>query len=203
VIDFGRVAELCGGDKHVFATSAVAASCVETHVSIVDDCYSITTVFEAPVVASEAKCGTTYMIKVTATEDNECDQSSTGSFLVLVDGNIPENQGKCEFSRGPDAPPTLDVSEATDVCSGNMVFATVDAADSCVLGNSFASDDCREVELNTTRTEVTDAAEALSVCGSTYAITVRNVSCVAVDGTTTWCIQNWNSPNDLDLIVCS
>jgi hypothetical protein len=139
---------------------------------------------------------------VTATVKG-CDEvSSSETVLVLVDENIPENQGKCEFSRGPDAPPTLDVSKATDVCK-NTFFATVDAADSCVLGNSFASDDCREVELNTTRTEVTDAAEALSVCGSTYAITVRNVSCVAVDGTTTWCIQNWNSPNDLDLIVCS
>jgi hypothetical protein len=103
-----------------------------------------------------------------------CDEvRSSETILVLVDGNIPKNQRVCEFSRGPDAPPTLDVSKAAELCSSNMVFATVDEADSCVLGNSFASDDCREVELNTMRTNMTGTNEALSVCGSTYAIKVR------------------------------
>jgi hypothetical protein len=111
---------------------------------------------------------------VTATVKG-CDEvSSSETVLVLVDENIPENQRVCEFSRGPDVPPTLDVSKVADVCK-NTFFATVDEAESCVLGNSFASDDCREVELKTMRREVTDTSEALSICGSTYSITVRHL----------------------------
>jgi hypothetical protein len=102
-----------------------------------------------------------------------CDEvSSSDTILVLVDESIPDQQRSCKFSRGPDVPPTLDVSKAAELCK-NTFFATVDEADSCVLGNSVASDDCREVELKTMRTEVTDRSEALSICGSTYAITVR------------------------------
>lgn len=180
-ISFSSVAEFCGGDKHVFRSADQARQCVKNHVLAVDDCETVTTEVEITVASSSntlSLCGTMYQVDVTAAEDI-CGKSTPGTFFVLVDDNIPDYQGVCEFSQGPDDTPSLDTSMASKLCGEKIFFSSIAEAKECVLLNSKASDDCRAVDLNINAVEnVTGTGDALSVCTSTFEISVRLKRCI-------------------------
>lgn len=176
VIGLSRVAELCGGDQHVFQSDLLARECVKTHVSAVDDCSSVTTYVQSTTEDdpgdSLSICGTTKRIKVIAVEDQCSKSTEDDSILVLVDTNILSPS--CKFSQGPDVSPILDVSQAVELCSGKIIYQNIEEAERCVLANSKADDGCRMVDIVVVNDDVTgDQDKALSICTSTYEIVVR------------------------------
>lgn len=174
-IGFSSVQEFCGSDKHVFGSIDQARDCVETHVKTTDDCEEVNTTVASPVASASndlSLCGTSYRVDVTATEAI-CSKSTSGSFFVLVDDNIPSYQRVCEFLQGPNEPPLLNVAKATELCGGKIFFNSLTEAEACVRFSSKASDDCRDVELSLVSADVSGATDKLSNCTTTYAITVR------------------------------
>ena len=131
-IDFSNAHEFCGNDKHIFPTPDAAKACLTKQVMTTDDCYPVSTmVGDAVETSSSAKCGTTYAFSVGASEDI-CNKTSSGSFMVLVDSNIDPTQSACEFSKGPDVPPELNVIQAKENCGRNTFFSSKENALECV-----------------------------------------------------------------------
>jgi hypothetical protein len=131
-IDFSNAHEFCGNDKHIFPTPDAAKACLTKQVMTTDDCYPVSTmVGDAVETSSSAKCGTTYAFSVGASEDI-CNKTSSGSFMVLVDSNIDPTQSACEFSKGPDVAPELNVIQAKENCGRNTFFSSKENALECV-----------------------------------------------------------------------
>ena len=60
-----------------------------------------------------------------------CDDLSTSEdVFVLVDENV--DHPKCDFSKGPDAPPELNVIQAKENCGRNTFFSSTENALECV-----------------------------------------------------------------------
>jgi hypothetical protein len=67
-----------------------------------------------------------------------CDEvSSSDTILVLVDGNVAAPS--CQFIKGPDVKPILDVSVAVELCE-DKIFGSIQEAEQCVMMNSNALD---------------------------------------------------------------
>lgn len=130
----------------MFPTEALALDCIQQHVEATDDCYGVSTVITPTTAdASLSVCGTTKTFQIVATEDH-CSKETTTSVNVLVDSSIQAEQGVCEFSKGPDFPPEVDVSKAKQNC-GSVFFASASEAEKCILENVVATDDCRQVDI--------------------------------------------------------
>ena len=155
-IDLSRVAEFCGADKHVFGSAAQARDCVETHVSAVDDCEEVIQNVSLPVLSESndlSICGTMYEVAISASEVI-CGKRTDDTFFVLVDDAIPSNQSVCEFSKGPNEQPFLDMTKSYDLCGGSKIFSSIADAEECVLYYSNGSDDCRTVDLSVSSKKV-------------------------------------------------
>ena len=157
----------------MFGTLAEAQLCVETHVITADDCSSVTTTVAATTTSGPSICGQHYDMLVISVEDS-CTKSTTDVMSVLVDTNIPAGQPVCEFSRGPNAAPKIDLTSAVALCGGNKFFNTIEAAIACIEANSGGADDCRSLDIDVVQISSTDTA-----CGPGGSTTIREVSITA------------------------
>jgi predicted secreted protein len=76
-------------------------------------------------------------LQVTATIKGCDNVNSSETILVLVDKNIAAPS--CQFIKGPDVKPILDVSGAVEFCE-DKIFGSIQEAKQCVMMNSNALD---------------------------------------------------------------
>lgn len=180
-ISLSRANEFCGDNKHIFGTLEEAKACLETHVITADDCNAVTTVVESVALAAGAGlsfCGTTYQFTVTATE-NVCGKVTLATFNMLVDPAIPAGQTVCEFSKGPNEAPEIDLSESLAVCGGTKFHESSAEAKRCIESTLVTSDDCRSLVVTVTDIVVTDT-DCLNQLGTTiheFEITATVAGC--------------------------
>ena len=150
------------------------SSKVEHYSTAKDECRPVDVAYVKTDVTgtAEALSNCTKTVKVTVTANIKgCEGLSTSKdVFVLVDENVEDP--KCDFSRGPDIPPKLDVLKAIELCGRNTFFSDDMNAEECVKKHTTAKDECRPVEIESMLTEVTGGSEALSICTKTVKVTM-------------------------------
>jgi hypothetical protein len=195
IIELSKAAAFCGADKHVFQSLEDALECVKTYVIAVDDCHTVTTTFRSTSATPLSLCEATHEVEV-STNTTQCNQTSTDTIDVLVGTNIASPS--CMFSKGPDVPPSLDISAAIERCSGKFIFKTIEDARKCVETHVVSKDDCRPLNLTVSLSDgmarptscetffdhlvtVTSSVQSSVVGGCTSALSTTDTMRVFVD----------------------
>ena len=110
------------------------SSKVEHYSTAKDECRPVDVAYVKTDVTgtAEALSNCTKTVKVTVTANIKgCEGLSTSKdVFVLVDENV--DHPKCDFSKGPDAPPELNVIQAKENCGRNTFFSSTKNALECV-----------------------------------------------------------------------